>query len=392
MVDKRPIGYIPGKGNPLDKKPPKTNKYDYVQGTLKTGTTIKDINIMSDQAVAKRKNELFKRIKTSTLSNLLKQDRNFESIYQLGEENKDQQQYVHDNMSLVSNPISINSQATYISAVTYATENLGITDNTCFLLLDTREPEDFELYHIKESINLPAPNISRDKFIPAVYRFKNQPDKLIIIYHSDERNGIPIAQKLAEKGFENVFLLSGGIEKFVQEYPEELDGKKIPVIKKQDEDNKSRVSVAKSQISQVSNAKSQVTNKSQISQMSNAKSQITANSKLQASIQQKSTIGKSDIQSTIQKRSASVQKPVVSKSNTPSHIGGQNTTPNKINKRSNYKEYPEMSDVFIKKDLQNQKEIQNIITNSQLKQSQAQMSPIMQNDSMFSNNESIYKK
>jgi len=40
---------------------------------------------------------------------------------------------------------------------------------------------------------------------------KNQTDKLIIIYHIDERNGIPVATKFAEKGFENVFLLSGGM-------------------------------------------------------------------------------------------------------------------------------------------------------------------------------------
>jgi centrosomal protein CEP41 len=36
-----------------------------------------------------------------------------------------------------------------VSAVTYATEMLGITQNTKFLLLDMRDPEDYELYHIK---------------------------------------------------------------------------------------------------------------------------------------------------------------------------------------------------------------------------------------------------
>lgn len=82
-MEKRPIGYIPGKGNPLDKKPPKNAKYDKIGPTVKTGYTVKDINTMSDKLVAKRKNELFKRIKTSTLAKLLKQDNNQESIYNL---------------------------------------------------------------------------------------------------------------------------------------------------------------------------------------------------------------------------------------------------------------------------------------------------------------------
>lgn len=64
-------------------------------------------------------------------------------------------------------PVSIRSQATQVSAITYATERLGITvivsfeyaqflkyiylqDDTCFLLLDLREPDEFMQYHIKE--------------------------------------------------------------------------------------------------------------------------------------------------------------------------------------------------------------------------------------------------
>ena len=65
------------------------------------------------------------------------------------------------------------SQTTNVSAVTYATEMLGITSNTSFLLIDLREPEEYKLWRIKEAINFPAPNIGRDKTIPELYRFKN---------------------------------------------------------------------------------------------------------------------------------------------------------------------------------------------------------------------------
>jgi centrosomal protein CEP41 len=50
---------------------------------------------------------------------------------------------------------------------------LGITAQTQFLLLDLRDPEEYELWRIKEAINFPAPNIARDKVIPELYRFKN---------------------------------------------------------------------------------------------------------------------------------------------------------------------------------------------------------------------------
>ena len=65
------------------------------------------------------------------------------------------------------------SGVSQVSAVTYATEMLGITANTSFLLLDMRDPDDYDLWRIKEAINYPAPNIGRDKMIPELYRFKN---------------------------------------------------------------------------------------------------------------------------------------------------------------------------------------------------------------------------
>lgn len=48
-MDKRPIGYQPGKPYILDKKVPKSNKYDHVESKLagKTGTTIKDVQVLS---------------------------------------------------------------------------------------------------------------------------------------------------------------------------------------------------------------------------------------------------------------------------------------------------------------------------------------------------------
>lgn len=120
---------------------------------------------------------------------------------------------------------------------------LGITQNTKFLLLDMREPEEYMLCHIKEALNYPAPNIGRDKIIPELFRFKNSPDKLIVIYMSDERKGTQVAQVFFEKGYENVYLISGGFEQFQDDFPELCEGKVAPTSKK--EETKERMELTK---------------------------------------------------------------------------------------------------------------------------------------------------
>ena len=52
--------------------------------------------------------------------------------------------------------------------------------------------------------------------------------KKIVVYHTDERNGIPIAKLFYDKGFDNIFLVSGGIEEFVAQFPEFCEGENVP--------------------------------------------------------------------------------------------------------------------------------------------------------------------
>jgi centrosomal protein CEP41 len=125
---------------------------------------------------------------------------------------------------------SVNTVQTGVSAVTYNTEQLGITGETTFLLLDMREECEYDDFHIKESLNFPAPNVTRDKIIPELFRFRNKEDKLIIIYMLDERSGCAAAKLLYEKGYDNVFLLSGGVEEFIQKHANLVEGKNVPDV------------------------------------------------------------------------------------------------------------------------------------------------------------------
>jgi len=243
MVDKRPMGVIAGKSDYLEKKIPKNPKYSSVNPTVNTGYHANHIEVVSDQKIAKRKGELFRRIKPSTLMNLLKVDTNAESIYNLVDTDKENIRGYDDfgdDQSVYSAYTAKTgySEVSKLSSVTSATEQLVLGDSSEFLLLDLREPEEFELFHIKESLSYPAPNLGRDKVIPELFKFKNKEGKLIIVYHLDERNGIPHANLMAQKGYENIYLLSGGIEAFLEEYPQFVEGKKIPVLPKQNKKQK----------------------------------------------------------------------------------------------------------------------------------------------------------
>ena len=94
--------------------------------------------------------------------------------------------------------------------------------------MDLRDPEEYDFWRIKESISYPVANVARDKMIPELFRFKNKQDKLIIVYMSDERKGCAAANLMTEKGYENVFLLSGGIEQFNEEFNSLVEGRQVP--------------------------------------------------------------------------------------------------------------------------------------------------------------------
>jgi rhodanese-related sulfurtransferase len=114
-----------------------------------------------------------------------------------------------------------------------------------------RDPDEYDFWRIKESINYPAANIGRDKMIPELYRFKNKPDKLIIVYMGDERKGCMAANLLVEKGYENTYLLSGGIEQFNEDFHHLVEGRNVPVPRRQiEEEEKKRKTDYSNQIKQ----------------------------------------------------------------------------------------------------------------------------------------------
>lgn len=83
----------------------------------------------------------------------------------------------------------------------------------------------------KSAINYPAVLIPRDRFPPQMYSLKNKENKLIIVYHEDDKTSASYATVLYEKGFDNIYMLTGGIEEFYQKKPDYCLGSNLPPLK-----------------------------------------------------------------------------------------------------------------------------------------------------------------
>lgn len=104
---------------------------------------------------------MFYRLNKDGLAELLKIEKNPESIYNMGEEG-----YKPDNHSEHTNQTAKTIQTTIKDQVI----KIEVSDKTDFMLVDLRAESDFEKFHILEgtlhspAINFPTMLIARDRF------------------------------------------------------------------------------------------------------------------------------------------------------------------------------------------------------------------------------------
>jgi len=99
-------------------------------------------------------------------------------------------------------------------------------DEALYLLLDLRDEQDFEQCHIASAMPYPHTMLthSTNYFSSEIYRYKNRPDRMIIIYDDDERIAAPAGKLFVERGVENVYVLTGGLRKFCEKHEELVTG------------------------------------------------------------------------------------------------------------------------------------------------------------------------
>lgn len=99
-----------------------------------------------------------------------------------------------------------------------------------YLLLDVREREQYEHCHIISAQSFPIALLSRtmNPYGKDVQEYKNASGKIIIVYDEDERIASQAATTMCQRGFENLFMLSGGLKVTVQKFPEGLTTGSVP--------------------------------------------------------------------------------------------------------------------------------------------------------------------
>ncbi|XP_078090868.1 centrosomal protein of 41 kDa isoform X2 [Mustelus asterias] len=99
-----------------------------------------------------------------------------------------------------------------------------------YLLLDVRDRDAYDQCHIIGANSYPIAMLSRtmNPYTKEILDYKNASGKIILLYDEDERIASQAATTLCERGFENLFMLSGGLKVVAQMFPEGITTGSIP--------------------------------------------------------------------------------------------------------------------------------------------------------------------
>ncbi|CAI5665709.1 unnamed protein product [Oreochromis niloticus] len=251
-----------GSAEYMKKKIPKNAKYEHVKTRLDTGCSLTKYMERLEEIKKNyryRKDEIFKRLKVTTFAQLILQ---VASVSDLNENEKDSESHSpddglrlesggdsefaseHTNGALLTSVLSDRQETGDASEVCYTARStllsvisgvgeLNIdrssqkmtselvsspepTDRPytdCpYLLLDVRDRDEYDCCHIISAHSFPIALLSRtmNPYTKDVLEYKNAPGKIIIVYDEDERIASQAATTMCERGFENLFMLSGG--------------------------------------------------------------------------------------------------------------------------------------------------------------------------------------
>ena len=195
-----------------------SSRYSNLKPTVDTGWSMTKWKDYRKHRVHRKRNELFNRMKTSELAELLSERVcGQETIYALEESVE----------TLNLNEVQNESPRTPRSATYDASATPPPSEGeTSFLLLDLRQVEDFEKCHVLGASSYPTAMLSRSVncFTPEIYSFRNKPNRKIILYDLDEKLTAHYANVFIERGIENIWVVNGGLREFAYHFPGMLQG------------------------------------------------------------------------------------------------------------------------------------------------------------------------
>ncbi|XP_043083105.1 centrosomal protein of 41 kDa isoform X1 [Puntigrus tetrazona] len=267
----------------LKKRIPQNPKYQHVKTRLDTGSSLSKYMERLEEARKNyryRKDELFKRLKVTTFAQLVIQ---VASVSDQNDNIKDEMAGLEDDVSIFSAspgldrlsdqtngspqptllpPPSINndesgdvafSPRSTLQSVISGVGEMDLDKNgqksiqnspvstssitecpypDCpYLLLDVRDREQYDQCHIISAYSYPIATLSRtmNPYTKEVLDYKNASGRIIILYDEDERIASQAATTMCERGFENLFMLSGGLKVVAQKFPEGMTTGSVPI-------------------------------------------------------------------------------------------------------------------------------------------------------------------
>ena len=188
--------------SPLDKRIPVNPRYAKVLSVIDTGAKLKPETAVSDKYIAKRRGEVFSRIAPSALAALLNKEDDSENIYR-----------------------RLNDSAVPKLSLTNDGDLATVSPKDALFLMDVRSEEDFARCHIKGATHYPIGRISRDDISIALFKMKRKSaNSHFVVYHDDDKSSLSPGTLMAQKGWEEVLVLTGGLEEFLKKFPGLVDG------------------------------------------------------------------------------------------------------------------------------------------------------------------------
>uniref|UniRef100_A0A8C9ZBQ4 Centrosomal protein 41 n=1 Tax=Sander lucioperca TaxID=283035 RepID=A0A8C9ZBQ4_SANLU len=228
----------------LKKRIPKNEKYQHVKTRLDTGCSLTKYMERLEEIKKNyryRKDEIFKRLKVTTFAQLILQ---VASVSDLNESEIDGEShgpealitasYLFTPHSVINGVGELNVNRNHQKMENESVSSPEVADRPypdCpYLLLDVRDRDQYDRCHIISAHSFPIATLSRtmNPYTKDVLEYKNTAGKIIIVYDEDERIASQAATVMCERGFENLFLLSGGLKVIAQRFPEGLTTGCIP--------------------------------------------------------------------------------------------------------------------------------------------------------------------
>ena len=267
ITDKRTIAERYGMKQPLHYKP--NDRYKNIKNVVYTGQTMKNALKLSSSMIYKQRSELFKRIKPSMMVKLIVASQN-KSIKEVNENEYDYEQKV-------KKPKEIDLDNILSNKIKSTSEELSEIN---FIIVDLREEKEYHKCHIKNAISYPSSLISQDHFLKEMYTIKNKPNSIIIVYHKDDKTGSSVSDLLILKGFENIYMISGGFYDFSYSYPEYMIGtEQSKFLKDKEKRLKEREIILRKRNKNKNRAFSQSLDKSDIIEENESNVNLTDNNK-----------------------------------------------------------------------------------------------------------------